>query len=197
LRLSGMDDEQIQEAAESVFQSVGFSSYLYGMGYSVEKFLQETDAAVGADAVGFVFAPSSRQATLEEAARICARLPPHVEEPFLAPARTGVVMIKKRKKKLIEPRLQLRFSLAFLSTALLLVLVQAIVIHFVLQRIAARLPHDSEILRAEIPGALLISFACTFLLLAPLSLAIGVNTTMLVAVDSIWSLAWMARLFTS
>ena len=41
-----MDDGQIQEAAESVFQSVGFSSYLYGMGYSVEKFLLETDAAV-------------------------------------------------------------------------------------------------------------------------------------------------------
>jgi hypothetical protein len=85
--------------------------------------------------------------------------------------------MQQRKKKLIEPRLQLRFSLAFLSTALLLVLVQAIVIHFVLQRLAARLPHDSELLRAEIPGTLLISFAFTFLFLAPLSLAIGVNAT--------------------
>ena len=83
----------------------------------------------------------------------------------------------KRKKKLIEPRLQLRFSLAFLSSALMLVLVQAIVIQFVLQRIAARLPHDGQLLQAEIPGALLISFAVAFLLLAPLSLAIGVRTT--------------------
>jgi hypothetical protein len=83
----------------------------------------------------------------------------------------------KRKKKLIEPRLQLRFSLAFLSCALILVLVQAIVIQFVMQRIAARLPHDGQLLQAEIPGALLISFVVAFLLLCPLSLGIGVLST--------------------
>jgi hypothetical protein len=86
-------------------------------------------------------------------------------------------MTYKRKKKLIEPRLQLRFSLAFLSTALVLVMVQAIVIQFVLQRVAARLPHDGNLLQAEIPTVLLISFAVTLLLLAPLSLGIGVMTT--------------------
>jgi hypothetical protein len=86
-------------------------------------------------------------------------------------------MTHKRKKKLIEPRLQLRFSLAFLSTALVLVMVQAIVIQFVLQRVAARLPHDGNLLQAEIPTVLLISFAVTLLLLAPLSLGIGVMTT--------------------
>jgi hypothetical protein len=86
-------------------------------------------------------------------------------------------MNHKRKKKLIEPRLQLRFSLAFLSTALVLVMVQAIVIQFVLQRVAARLPHDGNLLQAEIPTVLLISFAVTLLLLAPLSLGIGVMTT--------------------
>jgi hypothetical protein len=86
-------------------------------------------------------------------------------------------MTYKRKKKLIEPRLQLRFSLAFLSTALVLVMVQAIVIQFVLQRVAARLPHDGNLLQAEIPTVLMISFAVTLLLLAPLSLGIGVMTT--------------------
>lgn len=86
-------------------------------------------------------------------------------------------MTYKRRKKLIEPRLQLRFSLAFLSTALVLVMVQAIVIQFVLQRVAARLPHDGNLLQAEIPTVLLISFAVTLLLLAPLSLGIGVMTT--------------------
>lgn len=83
----------------------------------------------------------------------------------------------KRRRKLIEPRLQLRFSLAFLSSALVLVLVQAIVVQFVMQRIAARLPHDGQLLQAEIPGALLISFSVALLLLCPLSLAIGVLST--------------------
>ncbi len=41
-----MDDAQIQEAAEAVLQSSGFSSYLYGIGYSLEQFLQELDATV-------------------------------------------------------------------------------------------------------------------------------------------------------
>ncbi len=41
-----MDDAQIQEAAEAVLQSAGISAYLYGIGYSLEQFLQELDAAV-------------------------------------------------------------------------------------------------------------------------------------------------------
>jgi phosphoribosylanthranilate isomerase len=36
-------------------------------------------ARLGADALGFIFAPSPRQAGVDEAARICARLPPHVD----------------------------------------------------------------------------------------------------------------------
>ena len=86
-------------------------------------------------------------------------------------------MVNKRKKKLIEPRLQLKFSLAFLSTALVLVLLQAIVIQFVLQRVASRLPHDGALLQSEVPGVLLTSFLITLLLLGPLSLGIGVLTT--------------------
>ena len=46
LRLSGMDDAQIQEASYTILQSVGFSSYLHGMGYSLDQFLQELGAAV-------------------------------------------------------------------------------------------------------------------------------------------------------
>lgn len=86
-------------------------------------------------------------------------------------------MHNRRRKKLIEPRLQLRFGLAFLSTALVLVMVQAITISFLLQRIADGLPNDGMLLQSKLPGILLASFAVTLLLLAPLSLAIGVRMT--------------------
>jgi len=86
-------------------------------------------------------------------------------------------MHNRRRKKLIEPRLQLRFSLAFLSTALVLVMVQAITISFLLQRIADGLPNDGMLLQSKLPGILLASFVVTLVLLAPLSLAIGVRMT--------------------
>jgi hypothetical protein len=86
-------------------------------------------------------------------------------------------MHNRRRKKLIEPRLQLKFSLAFLATAFLLVMVQAIVLAFLLQRVADRLPNDGLALQAEAPRVLLYSFLATFALLAPLSLAVGVRTT--------------------
>ncbi len=41
-----MDDAQIQEAAASAGQVVGFSAYLAGIGYSVEQFRRELDEAV-------------------------------------------------------------------------------------------------------------------------------------------------------
>jgi hypothetical protein len=41
-----MDDAQIQEASYAALQSVGFSSYLHGIGYSLEQFLKELGAAV-------------------------------------------------------------------------------------------------------------------------------------------------------
>ena len=40
-----MDDAQIQEASYAVLNTVGFSAYLHGSGYSVEQFLQELQAA--------------------------------------------------------------------------------------------------------------------------------------------------------
>ncbi|MCR4393238.1 MAG: hypothetical protein NUV31_02580 [Dehalococcoidales bacterium] len=41
LKLSGMGEEEIQEAAITVQQSVGTSAYLHGVGYDVNKFKQE------------------------------------------------------------------------------------------------------------------------------------------------------------
>jgi hypothetical protein len=46
LRLAGMDESHIQEASAAVNLVVGFSAYLHGIGYSVDKFKQELDAAV-------------------------------------------------------------------------------------------------------------------------------------------------------
>lgn len=41
-----MGDAEIQEAANTVQQSVGVSAYLYGVDYSLEKFKQELGAAI-------------------------------------------------------------------------------------------------------------------------------------------------------
>ncbi len=41
-----MGDAEIQEAAETVYQSAGMSAYLHGVGYSLEQFLQELGEAV-------------------------------------------------------------------------------------------------------------------------------------------------------
>jgi|DewCreStandDraft_1066081.scaffolds.fasta_scaffold34121_3 hypothetical protein len=41
-----MGDAQVQEAAATAQQVVGFSAYLHGIGYSVEEFRRELDRAV-------------------------------------------------------------------------------------------------------------------------------------------------------
>ncbi len=41
-----MGDAEIQEAAETVYQSAGMSAYLHGVGYSLEQFLQELGTVV-------------------------------------------------------------------------------------------------------------------------------------------------------
>lgn len=41
-----MSEEQIKEAAGTVQQSVGVSSYLHGINYSVDRFKQELEASM-------------------------------------------------------------------------------------------------------------------------------------------------------
>ena len=41
-----MGDAELQEASATTRAVVGFSAYLHGIGYSVEQFVQELDAAV-------------------------------------------------------------------------------------------------------------------------------------------------------
>ncbi|NIT61327.1 MAG: hypothetical protein GWN00_35515 [Aliifodinibius sp.] len=46
MRLHGFDDDQIKEAGWVVQNVAGASAYLYGVGYSQEKFLRELGALV-------------------------------------------------------------------------------------------------------------------------------------------------------
>jgi AhpD family alkylhydroperoxidase len=46
LRLAGMGDAELEEAALCVLQSTGSSSYLHGISYPVEKFKHELDSTV-------------------------------------------------------------------------------------------------------------------------------------------------------
>jgi hypothetical protein len=46
LKLSGLGEAEIQEAALTVLQSVGVSSYLHGVDYSLDQFKKELDSAI-------------------------------------------------------------------------------------------------------------------------------------------------------
>lgn len=46
LRLGGVTDEQLQEAAAVAGEIVGFSAYLHGVGYDLDRYLRELDEAV-------------------------------------------------------------------------------------------------------------------------------------------------------
>ena len=46
LRLSGIGDDQLQEASYAALQSAGFSAYLHGIGYSLSRWLEELSGAV-------------------------------------------------------------------------------------------------------------------------------------------------------
>jgi hypothetical protein len=84
---------------------------------------------------------------------------------------------ERRKKKLIEPRLQKRFVVVFLSLSALAALVQAVVVSYLLLTVADRLPNDGMALKAEVGGVLAKSLIVTVGLLAPLTIAVGVTAT--------------------
>jgi hypothetical protein len=46
LRLSGLGDAHVQEAAMAANVVIGFSAYLHGIGYSLEQFLRELQTSV-------------------------------------------------------------------------------------------------------------------------------------------------------
>jgi signal transduction histidine kinase len=84
---------------------------------------------------------------------------------------------ERRSKKLIEPRIQKRFVLIFLSTAALAALVQALVVSHLLLRAADQLPNDGFVLKSELREILASSLLFTVALLAPLTVAVGIAST--------------------
>ena len=83
----------------------------------------------------------------------------------------------QRKRKLIEPRIQLRFALVFLSITGLAALVQALVLSYLLQRVADGLPNDGIELRSRVLDVLSSSMLFTVALLTPLTLGVGISST--------------------
>lgn len=83
----------------------------------------------------------------------------------------------RRRKRLIEPRVQLRFVLIFLTTASLAALVQALVVTYLLTRLVQRLPNDGMVLSSELVEILAASMLVTTAFLVPLTVAVGIVST--------------------
>ncbi len=82
--------------------------------------------------------------------------------------------LERRKKKLIEPRIQWRFALIFLTTSALAALVQALVLCYLMMRVADDLPHDGVALKSQLVDILGSSLLATVLVLVPLTLSVGI-----------------------
>jgi hypothetical protein len=87
----------------------------------------------------------------------------------------------QRKKKLINPRLQLRLVAIFLCAAGLAVQVEAILVALTLTRLAGGLPNDGSELMEQVPEFVRTNLLLTFLLLTPLMLGVGIVATFKIA----------------
>jgi hypothetical protein len=86
-----------------------------------------------------------------------------------------------RKKKLINPGLQLRLVAIFLCSAALAVQAEAILITYTLTKLAEEMPNDGSVLLAQLPEFVRTNLLMTFALLAPLTLGVGIVATFRVA----------------
>jgi len=81
---------------------------------------------------------------------------------------------ERRIKKLIEPRIQLRFALIFLTIAALSALVQALVQNYLMMRVADLLPHDGVALKSHMFDILGRGLVLTLLVLVPVTMSVGI-----------------------
>jgi hypothetical protein len=88
---------------------------------------------------------------------------------------------RRRRFRLIRPRLQLRLIGAFFGVSALSLVLQYLVFVRVLAAAAQRLPTDGELLMPALHGDLLFVLALSFGLLAPATFVIGVLVTHRVA----------------
>ncbi len=94
----------------------------------------------------------------------------------MGPRAPRSAQVSERKQKLIDPKLQKRFALLFLSTAAAAVLLQVTVLYFVLDRVAASMPSAGEQLAGRIPHIVAASGLITFALLVPVTLGLGIRS---------------------
>ncbi len=86
-------------------------------------------------------------------------------------------MVEKRKKKIVNPRLQGRFLALLLTAAGASVLVHAGLMVWSLSSLATELPHDARRLQDAIPGTVVLSSLATLLAVVPLFLLLGIAGT--------------------
>lgn len=87
----------------------------------------------------------------------------------------------KRKKRLIDRRLQLRFVATFAATAGLAVLVQTIVMGYVLASIIEAAPNDKLMLMSAAPKMLATGVVASFALMLPATVLLGIHMTFPIA----------------
>ena len=86
-------------------------------------------------------------------------------------------MRERRKKYLVQPRLQLLYGLVFLSVAGLYVLLQAGFLHWNVNRLEPQLPAGSEGLFDELRSSVRWGLLITLGLMVPLTLSLGIYVT--------------------
>lgn len=89
--------------------------------------------------------------------------------------------LHKRRKKLIQPRLQLRLILAFFGVASLALILQFTLFTTTLTQLASELPSEGALLVERIPSHTLWVLGISFLVLMPLTFFVGVLVTFRVA----------------
>jgi hypothetical protein len=87
----------------------------------------------------------------------------------------------KRRIKLIQPRLQLKLTGWFLSVTLIGMLLQYMLLGYFLTQLAMQLPGQGGYVVAQADRMLLQSLGLSFVLVLPLTLAVGILVTFKVA----------------
>lgn len=87
----------------------------------------------------------------------------------------------KRRKKLIDPRLQLWMTGVFLGLTALSLLMQLMLFMLMMSEVALTLPNDGDLLWDQINERLYFVIGVSFMVFLPLTLLVGILTTFRVA----------------
>ena len=87
----------------------------------------------------------------------------------------------RRRKKLIQARLQLRLTAIFLGVSVVGMVLQALLIGWRLSDLATGLPTGGSAVAEEVPGLVMGTLAVSLLVLLPVTLLVGVVSTFRIA----------------